>query len=116
MLGFKKQEEIVKQEPVVEEVKEETEKVPVQSHLENHKLRYTSTLDISYVAWICENIDEESVDPYINKDSHFNDDFITKTLESAKQKVSQDLPADYVPQDTAAYSDSPTGSIEVNIV
>lgn len=115
MLGFKNQEPKLV-EPVVEETKKEPEIVTVQAHLGNHKLKYTSTLDISYIPWINENIEDDFVEPYVIKDSHFNDDFIAKTLESAKQKVSQDLPADYVPQDDMAYAETSSGTVEVNIV
>lgn len=114
MFGFKdnKVENIVKEEP--QELQQTEAVQQTKSRLGNQQLAYTDTTDISYVAWIRDNIDDPDVDPYISCNSNYNDDYVSSVLKSAENEVSADLPADYVPQADVT-PNSGTSKIEVNV-
>ena len=118
MLGFNSKKTTSSETEVVKEVTKDDalqSVVKVQSHLENHNLAYTSTLDISYVGWVKDHITEEDVEPCVLMQSNYNTGFIKEILDTVIKNISNDLPADYVPPADNLLTTS-SDKIEVNIL
>lgn len=119
MIGFKQN----KKEEVLEEKQEYATKeknvdkaVRLHANLSTQNLAYTVKDSFPYASWVRENIEDSEVDPIVILESHYNPDFLTTVIAAGNQKISDDLPADYIQDDADGKAVQTSNKIEVNIL